>query len=495
MAQSPIFYPNLKSNRAHSQPIRAIRQSFFHRYPSPLYLTTNMKQKLPALAGILLAVLAIWAGCKKPSPLGADLLDDQYADYTFTDTVELRCTIEREDSSLTSDRSSTADFFMCGELSDTLFGTSVSEIYALMLGETLNPNFDPATQTFDSVVLYLRYDVTGFYGDTTKPQTLKVLRVDANNAIQDTKDYYSNSSLPASEELGRLENFMPRPTTQDSLFEGIEGPFLKIVLKPEFGQELFNLDSAAYSVDSSFFAKLRGFKIVSSSGGASPGAMLAFDLNDNSLSRMRVFYHQNADTTLKNFDFFFEGANKFTHFSHDHNFNNAPAGQLIGQQFAEEKIYVQGMQGLRVKVEFPHAHNLDRIAVNQAQLVLTVADENAYLSPNSQLFFTQLQGDSIFVITSDVAYSFGPNLTGGFFNFGGTPKKVVDNGTLVTRYRLTLSELFQHIVDDDNSTDTKNRTVYLGAYPRSRTAARAVLYGPKSMTFPAKLELTYTKVK
>ena len=153
------------------------------------------------------------------------------------------------------------------------------------------------------------------------------------------------------------------------------------------------------------------------------------------------------------------------------------------------------MHGLRVKVEFPKAQYLDKIAVNQAQLVLTVvADDNLFLKPASQLFFTQLQGDGDFVLTSDVLYSFGPNLTGGFLNFGGTPKKVVDNGTIVTRYRLTLSELFQHIVDDDNSTDTKNRTVYLGVYPRSRTAERSVLYGPKSLTFPAKLELTYTRV-
>lgn len=205
---------------------------------------------------------------------------------------------------------------------------------------------------------------------------------------------------------------------------------------------------------------------------------------------MRIFYH--ADTSAKNFDYFFEGANKFTHFEHD--LSTGVAGTLAGHE-VQEKLYVQGMEGFRVKLEFPYANKLDRIAINQAELVLTVADETANLTPASQLFFTQLQGDTVFAVTSDVSYSFGPNLTGGFLSFGGTPKKVVDNGITVTRYRLTLSELFQHIVDDDNSTDTKNRTVYLGVYPRSRTAHRAVLYGPGSLTFPAKVELTYTKVK
>jgi len=453
-----------------------------------------MKQKLPAIVGILFAALSIWAGCKKPSTLGADLLDQEgYDRFVFTDTVEVRCTIEREDSSLTSDRGSTAEYFLCGELNDTEFGKSSSEIFALMLGETLNPNFDPITQEFDSLILYLQYASAGIYGDTlSTTQTLKVFRVDAGQSISDTKDYYSTNTIPATEELGSV-TFLPRPTTNDSLFEGIEGSFIRIALKPEFGQEIFTLDSASFSLDSFFYNKLRGLKIMSSSGGTNPGTMLAFNLNSNSLSRMRLFYHEKVDTTAKNFDFFFAGANKFTHFKHEH--QGSPAGQAIGQQFADEKLYLQGMQGLRVKVEFPKAQYLDKIAVNQAQLVLTVvADDNLFLKPASQLFFTQLQGDGDFVLTSDVLYSFGPNLTGGFLNFGGTPKKVVDNGTIVTRYRLTLSELFQHIVDDDNSTDTKNRTVYLGVYPRSRTAERSVLYGPKSLTFPAKLELTYTRV-
>jgi hypothetical protein len=453
-------------------------------------MTINMKQKLPALLGILLTALALWAGCKRPSSLGADLLDEGgYDNFVFTDTVQVRCTIEREDSSLTSDRNSTAEYFLCGELNDPEFGKSASDIYAVMLGENLNPNFD-TTQTFDSIVLYLRYSAAGIYGDTlSTTQTLKVFRIDNGSNIQYNKDYYSNNSLPATEELGSV-TFLPRPNTRDSLFEGIKGSFVRIALKPEFGQELFNLDSASYSVDSLFFKKLRGLKIESSSGGTNPGAMLAFNLNDNSLSRMRLYYHK--DTLRKDFDFFFEGANKFTHFEHDH--QGSPAGQLIGQNYAEDKLYVQGMQGLRVKIEFPTAQYLNNIAVNRAQLVLTVADNNTFLTPASQLFFTQLQEDSSFVLTSDVLYSFGPNLTGGFLNFGGTPQKVVDNGTTVTRYRLTLSELFQHMVDDDNSPDTKKRTVYMGVFPRSRTAGRAMLYGPKSLSFPAKLELTYTKV-
>ena len=64
-------------------------------------------------ASLLIAALALVAPCNKPSPFGADLLDDQLADYAFSDSVSLRCSIVREDSVLTSDRTLTADFFLC----------------------------------------------------------------------------------------------------------------------------------------------------------------------------------------------------------------------------------------------------------------------------------------------------------------------------------------------------------------------------------------------
>ncbi|MBL7809208.1 MAG: DUF4270 family protein, partial [Saprospiraceae bacterium] len=441
-------------------------------------------------AGILLAAIALWTGCKKPGALGYELVDDEYSDYAFTDTIQIRCTIERDDSTLTSDVSSTADYFLCGELNDPEFGKSTSEIYALLLGQNLNPNFD-TTQAFDSIVLYLNYAPAGFYGDTLQPQTLRVFRVDAGSELKDDQDYYSNHFFPASTEIGKLENFYPKPTTSDSLFEGIEGAFLKLTLDPAFGLELFTLDSSLYSVDSTFQKILRGLKITSSSAGS--GAMMAFNLNNSSLSRIRLFYHQKSDSAALNYDFFFEGANKFTHFIHDH--SGSPAGQLLGQT-ADDKLYVQGMEGVRVKIEFPYAQLLNNIAVNQAQLVLNVADDNLSFAPAAQTVLTQwLESDTNFVYTSDVFYSLGPNLTGGFGSFGGDPNKVVINGSTVTQYRLTLSELFQHMVDDDNSTGTKNRTVYLNVFPRSRTAERAVFFGPKSASFPAKLELTYTLVK
>lgn len=451
-----------------------------------------MKQRLPVLAGILLAALALWTGCKKPGALGYDLLNDEYADYLFTDTIQLRCTIEREDSSLTSDLSSTADFFLCGTLNDPQFGKSTSEIFAQMIGQNLNPNFDTIIHAFDSLVLYLNYAPEGFYGDTLQPHTVRVFRVDGGYQVLDEKEYYSTNSFPAGTEIGRIENFYPKPTASDSLFDGVEGSFLRITMDPAFGMELFNLDTSKYEADTLFQSVFRGLKITAEAA-SGIGAMMAFDLNNSSLSRMRLYYHLKSDTSALKYDYFFEGANKFTHFIHDH--NGSPAGLQLGS-VSDDLLYVQGLEGIRVKIEFPYAQWMDNIAVNQAQLVLNVADQSTFLTPADQIFLTQYnEADTVFELTEDVLYSFGTNLTGGFSNFGGDPQKVVINGNTVTQYRMTLSEIFQDFVDDNNSTNNKKRTVYMGVYPRSRSAQRAVFYGPRSTILPAKLELTYTLVK
>ena len=453
-----------------------------------------MKQKLPVFTALVsLSLLLLWTACSKSTPFGANLLGDQLADYDFTDTLTVRYTIEREDSVLTSDRSFTASYFLCGELDDPSFGKSSSEIYSLLQMADLSPIFgvkDKSKLSFDSAVMFLRYAPTGVYGDTTQAQTLRVFRVDAGSRLVYDKSYYSPNTLPANVEIGRKDNFFPKPNKKDSLFVTTKAPFIRLRLNDDFGKDLFNIDSLDLTSDTAFWRVLRGLKITTSTNNAKPGAMLAFDLNDESFSRIRLYYRQ--DTVKRTFDYFFRRSNKFSHFSHD--YTGTPAGQKIGQ-VSDDLLYLQGITGLRVKLEFPYADRLKDIAVNKAELVLTApALDNAWLPFASQIGALERLGDSTFVFTSDVAYSINTSATGGFDRFGGTPVEETVNGTKVNRYRMTLSERFQDIVDDASGL-LKNKTLYLSIQPQGRSAMRSVLYGPKNNTFPAKLNLTYTRIK
>lgn len=446
-----------------------------------------MQHKLPLPIGLFLLLLVF--ACTKTTPFGADLLSDQLADYDFTDTITVKYTVEREDSVLTSDRSFTAPYLLCGRLNDPKFGKSSSEIFTLLQMADLSPNFRKTNQKFDSLVMYLRYAPAGIYGDTTQTQTLRVYRLNAGEQVNWRKDYYSTNSLLGTTEVGSAM-FLPRPNTPDSLFAVVKAPYLRVRLSDDFGKELFGIDSTTLTADTAFWGKLRGLRITTEPNNSSNlGAMLAFNLNDESFSRIRLYYHE--DTVAKAFDYFFRRANKFTHFDLSH--GGTPAGQSIGQA-ADELMYLQGMTGLRVRMEFPYLHLLDDIAVNKAELVLTAAENLATLPPASQIGITQYSGDTLFVYTNDVLYSFNTSPGGDFSRFGGTPLDEAVGTTRLKRYRMTLSQRLQDIVDDQSGL-LKNRTLYLSIQPQSRSAMRSILYGPKSALFPAKLNLTYTRIR
>lgn len=457
----------------------------------------HMKHSSFPLATSLLVLcmgLFLWLSCTKPTPFGSELLDDQFALYNYTDTLTLRCTLVREDSILSSDRSSTASYMFCGQINDPVFGRSQSDIYTLFRMNSLNPNFKNAT--VDSIVMYLNYDGLGIYGDTLQAQTLRVHRLDASALIQWDKDYYSNQSFPVGQQIGEVTNFLPTPNISTTLFDTTnKAPYVRIPLDNAFGQEILNLDSLDRTADTTFWRKLRGIRITAEPAG-SPGAMLAFDLNNTTFSRVRMYYKLATDTSSQSrtYDFSFVGGNKLTNFTHD--YSSVPVGSQINQE-PGDYLFLQGMSGLRMKVEIPYAHLMGKIAVNKAELELSIADypgDNPLLTPARQIVLTEILGDTTVSLTSDVLYSLGSTGTGGFDRFGGFPEMETDNGMSINRYRLTLTRRFQAMADN-SSGDIKNQTVYLNVYPQSRSAMRSIIFSPKSSTFPAKLALKFTKVQ
>ena len=452
-----------------------------------------MKQKFPLFAAFFVLAILLWTACTRTSPFGADLLDDQLADYDFTDTLTIRCSIEREDSLVTSDRISTAAYFLCGDMTDPYFGKTKADIYALFQPSV--PTALESTLRFDSIILFMRYGNTGLYGDTMQPQNIVVQRVDEGYSIGATTVYYCTSSLPASTEIGRLDNFVPHPGDQDSLFSTTaRGAYIKIPLDPNFGRELMAFDSATLAEDSVFYQKLRGIKITSTSSGATPGLILPLNLNDQNFSRIRLYYTR-QDTIHGTFDYFFQGSNKFSSFKHDY------SGSVVGAQIENSNdnlLYLQGAEGVKVKIEFPYVDQLENIAVNEADLLLTVNDQLAndlpgLLKPATQLVLSRSVGDTIFDVTSDVSNSI--NSLNNYSRFGGAPNKETEPGGIVTRYHLNMSDYLQGLVDLPAGSDIKKKTVYLNLNLQSRTAMRSILYGPGSTTYPAKLLLKYSRVK
>ena len=449
-----------------------------------------LKRLFPVFASAAIGAILVWSACTKSSSFGANLLDDQVADFDFVDTFTLNVSLEREDSLITSDLSSTAEYLLCGSLNDPKFGNTTADVYTQFQLSIANPEFDGAE--LDSVVMYLDYSVFGFYGDTTQTQTLHVHQL--ADTLRWDEAYYSNSTLNVGDEIGVKSDFLPRPTSFFNFFDTSanvgQSAYIRVPLDNGFGQQLLDVDSLTMTNDTSFWETVRGLRITSSSS-MDPGSMMAFDLNDEGFSFIRLYYRIGEDTLR--YDYIFLGCNKFVGISHD--YAGSEVEPLINNPL-DERLYLQSVGGLRLKVEIPYIDQLDDIVVNKAQLELTVEelmDDNPLLTPADQLLLTRLQGDTLFTFTPDVFFSLGSTLTGGFGQFGGFPEdELEETGETVMRYRMNLTQHLQDLVDD-TSGEIENKTIYVNVYPQRTNPGRAILYGPTSPKFPAKLSLKYTR--
>jgi Domain of unknown function (DUF4270) len=428
------------------------------------------------------AALLSFFSCTKSTPFGSDLLEDQVADYNAVE-IPVNCTVIPEDSVTTSDRNNSFEYFYCGQLNDAEFGVTTSEIFT-QLDITSIPNFKNAR--FDSICMILPYVAAGMYGDTMESQMIQVFELD--DTIAPSYNYYSVNSISAGAPVCDPYMFSPRPRTYKKILDTAASttklPHLQVNLSAAYAQELMAIDSATMANKFTFWKKSKGLKIVCSVP-SGRGCMNAFNLNStNSFIRL---YYTVSDTVHKSADYVFNtsGSNKFMRYAH--NYTGTNAGNAMNQT-NPDLIYLQGLSGLKMKVEFPTAAaDFDKILVNKADLEMTMATDGDY-PPIAQLVTYDKQKDSTFVVTSDAAYSL--SVTGSDFTlFGGTPQKK----TGIYQYHLTMSKRFQKIIDADPG-DAAARVIYINIFPQRGSAARNIMYGVNHPTYPMKLRLKYTKL-
>jgi Domain of unknown function (DUF4270) len=450
-------------------------------------------------AFVAIASVFFVTNCTKSTSFGSELLNGELADYVYTDTLTILCSTELEDSVRTSDLNSTAGYFLCGEVKDPIFGTAKADLFTLFEMPVLNPifkNLDGTTATFDSIVMYLQLNPNGIYGDTMQDQTIRVSRLNPNTQIRWDKNYYSNDKYAADELLGEVTTKI-RPSKADSITYFIDTVktvlkgkgLIRIPLSEAFGRSIVEhpaSDSLIYSSDTLFWKNFRGLKI--STNTPDPRAMLAFNLNNTSLNRISLYYH--LDGKQRHFDFYL-GANKFVYFSKDY------TGSEVASHIRkpnDDLLFLQGMAGLKVKLDIPYAQKLGKVVINKAELEMTTAtlpaDNAAWYGPVGQLLLRDTSKDFI----SDVYYAGGSLLNQGFASFGGTPKKENINGQNIQKYNLLLTQRLQQMVDQ-GAGDLKGTTLTLNVQPQFFTPSRTVFYGQANASFPMKLKVKYTKIQ
>lgn len=359
-----------------------------------------------------LAIAMLAVACKKEeSNIGANLAPDGDKLNVFTYEVPLQFKTIYEDSLATSGFAA----LLAGSYYDPIFGrTSAALATEFKLETAIDFGINPH---IDSVVLSMEYlpsNLLPCYGDAGKLNGAQRFSVyELTETLSTDSTYYSAHHPQYSTLLGE-KVFVPNFTDTVKYVRNTttikENPQLRIKLDANRFQNL--LASNSYTSTDAFYSAFKGLYILPNSDGfqsTSQGAILRFNAATDRACRIRIFY-QNAETdTSTNEPFKYAdlvvmtGTRRYQVYNHAYNGTEAQTAIQAGT--AAQKLYVQGIAGVKTKIILP---NFDTIAdfisqgiyvVNLAELVIPV-DETTYSS-----VFPVCSSLSIAVPSDDAAYA------------------------------------------------------------------------------------------
>lgn len=429
--------------------------------------------------------IVLAASCKKEGDIGVDVLpDSDIIGLETTDTTFLVTYAVAEDSI----RSDEYPVVQIGSYNDPYFGKTTASLFTqISIPSGKHDIYFGSTAVFDSSYLWLEYEYD-YYGDTMTPQTFKVYQL-TDDLYKDSV-YYSNQTRQfSSNVVGSIVNFAPHPR-QEVVFAGDTTPAALIIkMDQAWGQNIFDQSGTTNMHDNADFTSWqKGIYIAPDSGYASGmGAMLRFVPRD-SLTRLRLYYHDSSGP--KFFDFTIGTATAF--FNHfDHNYSTTNNTELISQltngyNAANDNVFVQGASGVKTKIEFPYLDswkNLgSRIAINKAELVIKASNASSVTDNyplNKELYLVSLDSAGTQYLLSDWFE--------GSTYFGGTLL------TTSNEYRINMARHFQRLVDGDDD----NYGLYLKEiYPFYESRRGILGSGNPNSTNQYKmyLHLVYTRI-
>ncbi len=442
----------------------------------------GMKQTLVSIV-LFLSLAPAFQACNKASLLGYDLFTEDQIGTAFIDSMTIVGLTERGDSVRTYSPGITAlSAFLCGDYYDQVVGRARSVIHAQLRLDGSVPDF--STAVLDSAVLALPYDTTAFYGKTDQLFGLQVYSLqDGMNA---DSTYFSDTLFGVSQLLA-IRQFVPhpaentvviRPTKEDpNEMDTLEFPAqARITLDYGFANALFHAGSDVFSTDTALLNYFPGVQIAPF---FTNDGMLAFDLNSSNAGLI-LYYH--IDTIYSSYKLRFGGA-RMTSFLHDYS-GSLMETYLNDSIKGEEYLFLQGMQGTRLKLNIPYAETMRDSLINRVALEMTVVPvpEDAGMAPPpiDQVVLSQRNEDGQLVVIDDVVFGLERNALETLF--GGTP-----SSSEPYTYEMNLTSHFMKMRRGEVSSE-----IYVTVLFRNSSAARMVLGGPSHPDYPMKLKVYYT---
>ncbi|MEI9945175.1 MAG: DUF4270 family protein [Chitinophagaceae bacterium] len=360
------------------------------------------------------------------------------------------------DSALSSP---TFDHYLGLISNDPFFGKTDARILIELKPETYPYTFinaSPDSLNIDSVVLVLDY--IGTHGDTSIPQTVNVYEIGGSTSDFKVDSLYRfrPNTIPKLGLLGS-RTFEPR-WLNDSIkaYQDTTINQLRIRLNNSFGQRLLSYDATgagtnnAYSSDSAFREKFKGFALESTSG----NAVMGFNLGGAN-TKLAIYYkddNNNApidkwDTAVAYF--------RFTPTSASANFvqrdyTATPLAAASGGA-SDNIVYIQNTPGTYATIKIPGLIGLSNRVVHRAELIMEqVYNVTDSIFPPPPSLYLDAYDPSIpgfRTVPYDFTYdfsTFGSNIVA----FGGTPFRALNpSGNSINTWRFNLTRYVQHLVN------------------------------------------------
>ena len=425
---------------------------------------------------VLILISLFFVACnKEDDEIGLNIVGSNNF-IIHRDTLYVTASTEYQDSIVSSGFGDT-ETNLIGCIFDPVLGKTSSSLAVNFGLSTTDPQFT-SDDKVDSVVLSFAYS-GGYYGDINCPQTFRVYEL--QEVLSGT--YYSNHRCKHSSiEIGK-KTFIPNFDSVTINGKTV-APSLQIRLNKSIGTRVLQGDSASLSSNENFANLLNGIYIapdpVNTPGS---GALLKFLLAEDQ-TYITIYYHNDTVYNLSyslNVDK--DDCARMLEYNHN-NYNNAAQSvkAAIGNvQYGNDKLFLQSMAGLRVKVNIPKIDSiaaLGTIAVSSAVLSFYVDSNESFFTAPSTFDLVMINEDGS--TTSIADYSEGTSHYNGNYD--------TKTGKINLRIQRQMQKIFYGSV--------KNNGFYLVIRNSSYVPGRTVLYGanPSDISKRIMLDMTYSVV-
>ncbi len=439
--------------------------------------TKNMKTIKYLL--FFIAFIFFFSSCIKSSIIGDDILNKDEIGVEFVDTSSLSAKTLYNDSVRVFPTLTTS--FILGKLEDDIIGSATSSLY--MDFNTLGNTPDTNVVQFDSIVLSLVVDTSLFYGDSYEKYHLEVFELN-EGLRKTTKDtFYSNQSFDYGSKLGEA-NFVPLAIDSMDIIEpGNDtariGGQLRIKLDDDLGQRIIS-DYSAIKDDTLFKDLFKGIYIKTGVEKSSMMGISYTDANSKFVTKIEVYY--SVDTVLHKLSF---PAGRFvSHFNHD--YTNSEISMAVNDQISGDSLmYLQGMEGTKLRVDIKNFEWLKDKNLNKAALTLYTVEESTNKDlPSGIIAFTQ---DSLGSYNWVDDYRYSVNIQDPDFYFG-KGVETEENGITTTKYTINLTLFIRNLIDEGQY----NSSLILIPDKRINNPGFAKFFGTKNTVLRSKLNVVYS---